>query len=114
MSSLYSVASSVKECSDKGVLCEVFRSPRKEGMYLYVAKTDGLSRVPEALLKSFGAPQPALSFVLDQARTLANADPQDVRERLQADGYYLQMPKQPDPASERPSEEPRGQLSEGG
>ncbi|MEM6301678.1 MAG: YcgL domain-containing protein [Pseudomonadota bacterium] len=84
---------------DSGVICEVFRSPRKEGMYLYVAKTDGLTRVPEALLKSFGTPVPALSFVLDQDRTLAHADPKDVYERLTSDGYYLQMPKQADPVN---------------
>ncbi|MEM1142366.1 MAG: YcgL domain-containing protein [Pseudomonadota bacterium] len=74
------------------ILCDVYRTPKREGMYLFVRREEGLQRVPEALLARFGTPELALSFVLDKDRALANADPEAVRERLLGEGYYLQMP----------------------
>ncbi|MFG1490916.1 YcgL domain-containing protein, partial [Oceanospirillum sp. HFRX-1_2] len=39
------------------VICEVFKSPRKDEMYLYVDKKEGFKRIPESLLEAFGKPQ---------------------------------------------------------
>ena len=74
------------------VLCEVFRSPRREGMYLYVDKSEGLGRVPEELLAAFGPPQSALVFRLDAGRRLARVPAQTVLDALADKGFYLQMP----------------------
>ncbi|MEM6483739.1 MAG: YcgL domain-containing protein [Pseudomonadota bacterium] len=74
------------------IFCDVYRTSKCEGMYLFVRKEEGLKRVPEALLTRFGTPELALSFVLDEDRVLANADPEAVRDRLVEAGYYLQMP----------------------
>ena len=79
----------------QAVVCEVFRSPRREGMYLYVDRTEGLARVPEALLTNFGTPQSALVLRLDAQRRLANADAKAVLEALAERGFYLQMPPSP-------------------
>ena len=76
-------------------ICDVFRSPRREGMYLYVLRSDGLARVPDALLSVFGEPEPALSFVLEPGRKLARADATRVLEALNEQGYYLQRPPEP-------------------
>lgn len=73
-------------------LCEVFRSPRREGMYLYVDRQEGLARVPETLLKAFGKPEKALLLKLDRERKLARADAAEVLRAIEIDGYYLQMP----------------------
>ncbi|OSO73817.1 hypothetical protein B6N17_007910, partial [Stutzerimonas stutzeri] len=32
------------------LICSIYKSPRKDGMYLYVDKRDALKRVPEGLL----------------------------------------------------------------
>jgi len=74
------------------VLCEVFRSPRREGLYLYVPREKGLTQVPEALLESFGKPESALVFRLAADRRLARVAASDVLAALQDRGYYLQMP----------------------
>lgn len=37
-------------------ICSIYKSPRKNEMYLYVLKAEGLERVPEALLPYFGTP----------------------------------------------------------
>ena len=74
------------------MLCQVYRSPRKEQMYLFVSKQEGLSRVPEALLKQFGEPEPIMLLHLDGSRRLARADAEQVVADIGAKGFYLQMP----------------------
>ncbi|MDN6323104.1 MAG: YcgL domain-containing protein, partial [Halomonas sp.] len=49
--------------SDK-LICEVFKSSRKDEMYLYVDKRQGLANVPEALLETFGKPVPVFTMLL--------------------------------------------------
>ena len=77
------------------MLCRVYRSPRKEQMYLYVDSAEDLSRVPEELLAHFGTPEPVMLLKLDSDRTLARADVGEVMEQVLERGYYLQMPPRP-------------------
>lgn len=79
-------------------ICTVYRSPRREGMYLYVDKAEDLARVPEALLQQFGKPEQAMTLVLTPERKLARADVNRVLDALESTGYFLQMPPQPDMA----------------
>lgn len=85
------------------IICEIYRSPKEEGMYLYVKKAEGLSRVPEELLKLFGRPQQAMVLLLTPGKRLANASVEKVAECLESQGYYLQMPPraEQDPDAER-------------
>lgn len=73
------------------LICSVYRSPKKEGMYLYVAKQQALSRVPEALLKMFGAPELAMTLVLTADKKLARITAEKVMEQIDSQGFYLQM-----------------------
>lgn len=74
------------------LLCEIFRSSRKEGMYLYVDKRQGLSEVPEALLGHFGRPISAMTLILTPQKPLGRASALDVMAAIREKGYYLQMP----------------------
>jgi uncharacterized protein YcgL (UPF0745 family) len=74
------------------VICQVFRSPKEEGMYLYVQKDEGLSRVPDDLLKLFGKPQPAMVLLLTPEKKLARVSVEKVVESLTTQGFYLQLP----------------------
>ena len=38
------------------MLCAVYKSVRKDSTYLYVERRDDFSKVPEALLQTFGTP----------------------------------------------------------
>jgi len=76
------------------VLCSIYRSPRKQGMYLYVPREKGVSEVPEALLAVFGKPEHAMDLVLTEQRKLAWENIQQVMHNLQTQGYHLQMPPQ--------------------
>ena len=74
------------------MFCVIYRSALRDDTYLYVEKKDDFSRVPEALMKSFGRPQLAMLLPLDGRKKLANADLEKVKTMLSEQGYYLQMP----------------------
>lgn len=74
------------------LLCEVFKSPRKEEMYLYVGKHEGLARVPEALLERFGKPVSTMTLILSAEKRLGRARAGDVMAAIREKGFYLQMP----------------------
>ncbi len=78
------------------MICTVYRSARHEGMYLYVPKSEDLSRVPEALLQRFGKAELAMTLLLHPERQLARVDVGKVLDELQDQGFYLQMPPRPD------------------
>jgi uncharacterized protein len=82
------------------IICEIYRSPKEEGMYLYVKKEEGLSKVPEELLKIFGKPQQAMVLLLTPGKKLAQASVEKVAESLETQGFYLQLP----PRNERDPE----------
>ncbi len=77
-------------------ICTIYRSPKHEGMYLYVDKQEDLERVPAPLLKRFGKPEQAMTLVLTPERMLARVDIAKVLEGLEQQGFFLQMPPQPD------------------
>ena len=76
-------------------MCDVYKSDKKAGLYLYVDHAEGLERVPQALLLQFGTPRLTLSFELHGNRRMARQDPQVVLKNLSADGYHMQLPPAP-------------------
>ena len=73
-------------------LVEIFRSSRKDEMYLYVEKVKGLVDVPGDLMKQFGEPESVMTLVLAPDRKLARADTVEVLQNIEEQGFYLQMP----------------------
>ena len=74
------------------VICQVFKSPRQQEMYLYVDKARGLVDVPDVLMTQFGEPEAVMVILLDVRRKLARADVTEVLSGIAEDGFYLQMP----------------------
>lgn len=74
------------------VLCDVYKSRKMDEAYLYVSRKDGLSRVPEALLATFGKPELALTLMLSAEKKLARAEAARVLEKMNEQGFYLQVP----------------------
>ena len=72
--------------------CVIYRSTKRDQTYLYVEKKDDFSRVPEELMKGFGTPVLAMMLPLDGSKKLAHADLDKVKNALEQDGYYLQIP----------------------
>ncbi|MDT0502386.1 MULTISPECIES: YcgL domain-containing protein [unclassified Halomonas] len=74
------------------LLCQVFKSSRKEEMYLYVDKREGTERVPGPLLERFGKPVPAMTLILSPEKRLGRASAVEVMQAIRDNGFYLQMP----------------------
>ena len=73
-------------------LCQIYKSSRKQEMYLYVDKARGLQDVPETLLGRFGEAVPVMLVLLTPQYRLARANAAEVLTSIAAQGFYLQMP----------------------
>lgn len=78
------------------MFCVIYRSTKRDQTYLYVDKKDDFSRVPEALMKSFGTPHLVMLLPLDGSKKLASADIEKVKLALKEEGFYLQLPPPPE------------------
>ncbi len=75
------------------MLCSIYKSPKRNETYLYIEKPGDFSKVPEALLDTFGKPELVFTMKLNENRKLAGADIQKVMFDLLEAGFYLQIPK---------------------
>lgn len=73
-------------------LCNIYKSRRKEETYLYVSLSDDLSRVPEALLETFGRPELVTKLLITEDRKLARVEAAKVLQSISEQGFYLQLP----------------------
>jgi len=78
--------------SKNKLFCSVFKSPKKQEMYLYVDRKVGIDKLPEALLALFGQPGHVLDMVLTPEKKLAQVDAKRVLDEIEEKGFYLQMP----------------------
>ncbi|MGJ8693774.1 MAG: YcgL domain-containing protein [Thalassotalea sp.] len=74
------------------MLTVVYKSPKKQFMYLFVEQRDDFSKVPEGLMATFGTPQLVTIVNLATKDKLAFADLAIVKQRLTENGFYLQLP----------------------
>ncbi len=72
--------------------CVIYKGSKKYDTYLYVEHEDDFSRVPNALLEMLGSLEKVMALELTASRTLAQADPEQVRRLLSEQGYFLQTP----------------------
>lgn len=77
--------------SDKRII-SIFKTRKKNEMYLYVDKREGVAKVPEALLKVFGTPIHVMDMLLTAERQLAREDTRVVLDNIAGQGFHLQMP----------------------
>ena len=73
-------------------LVSIYKSPKKDEMYLYVDKKQVLKDLPDALLALFGSPQHVFDLILTPEKKLARAESVAVLEKIEEQGFYLQMP----------------------
>jgi uncharacterized protein YcgL (UPF0745 family) len=79
---------------------EIFKGNKKEEMYLYVDQKEGLKKVPEDLLGTFGRTESVMILPLTKDKKLARVKAADVLEGIEKQGYYLQMPPPPEALAE--------------
>ena len=93
---------------DHRLLCSVYRSAKKEGMYLYVRRGSDLADLPQALMKAFGVPGHAMDLLLTAEKKLARVEAATVMAQIRAQGFFLQMPptdtEEPLPLARKPGD----------
>ncbi len=77
---------------DDHMPCWIYRSNRKDEMFLYLSAEDGFDAVPQPLLKAFGRPSLVMQLELHPQRKLAREDASKVMANLRLQGFHLQMP----------------------
>jgi uncharacterized protein YcgL (UPF0745 family) len=72
--------------------CWIYKSSKKEEMYLYLDKKDNFEDIPEILMQKFGNPLFIMELELSPDRKLARENTQTVLKSLLENGFHLQMP----------------------
>jgi uncharacterized protein YcgL (UPF0745 family) len=72
--------------------CVIYKGSKKADTYLFVRKKDDFSEVPQTLLDMLGELEFVMDLGLHPERTLSQSDPEEVRNMLKEQGYFLQMP----------------------
>jgi len=73
--------------------CFVYRSSKKDGLYVYLAEEDGLNQLPAPVLHQLGEPELAMTIDLAKRASLGHENIDDVRKNLEDQGFHVQMPK---------------------
>lgn len=70
----------------------IYKSLKKEELYLYLQKKDDFSDIPEPLLNSFGRLEFVMELEITPERKLAREDVNKVLSSLQEKGFFVQIP----------------------
>lgn len=72
--------------------CFVYKSLKKDELYLYLEKKDDFSAIPDLLLNSLGLLKLVMALEITPERKLAREDASKVLMSLQEKGFFVQMP----------------------
>ncbi len=70
----------------------IYKSLKKDELYLYLQKKDDFSDIPEPLLNSFGKIEFVMELEITADRKLAREDSAKVLQSLEKKGFFVQMP----------------------
>ncbi len=74
------------------MLCFIYKSLKKQELYLYLPNKDDFSAIPEPLLTSFGHIEFVMELEITPERKLARENTHNVLSSLQEKGFFVQMP----------------------
>ena len=72
--------------------CEVYRSNRKAGTYLFVADAEDLGNLPDDLKARLEPLEWVMAIDLAERKTLASTRPAAVIDSIESRGFFLQLP----------------------
>jgi len=72
--------------------CEIYRSNRKEGVYIFVPSAKALGALPDTLKARLEPLERVMTLDLAERKTLAATDPVSVIDGIESQGFYLQLP----------------------
>lgn len=78
--------------SDTTTPCYIYKSLKKNELYLYLREKDDFALLPDALYQSVQPIQLVMELALTPDRKLAREDAAKVIASLQDKGYFVQLP----------------------
>jgi uncharacterized protein YcgL (UPF0745 family) len=72
----------------------IYKSLKKDYLYLYLVNRDDFSKVPEELLNNFGKLEFVMELELTEDKKLAKENAKKVIESLNTRGFFIQLPPQ--------------------
>lgn len=72
--------------------CYIYKSLKKDYLYLYITHKDDFSKVPSALIGSLGKLEFVMELELTPERKLAREESAKVLASLQEQGFFVQLP----------------------
>lgn len=86
------------------MMCSIYKSAKKPDTYLYIPYDTEFEDLPEGLTQLWGTPELVMHLDLNKRSSLALCSIEEVKARIDEEGYFLQMP---------PTEEEIAQLIAG-
>lgn len=75
------------------MMCDIYRSDTKTGLYVYLEKDKEIADLPDELIKLIGKHSKVMELDLSTRDKLANEDINKVKTNLLEQGYHVQVPK---------------------
>lgn len=72
--------------------CHVYRSKRKDGLYLFLSKDEDFECIPEGIRKTLGQLEKAMELDLTPTSKLARSSAAEVISNLKEHGFHIQLP----------------------
>ena len=75
--------------------CAVYKSQKKDETYVFIPTTTPLSDLPEELLKVLGQAEKIMTLNLTPEKKMARGNASVIMNSIEEQGFYLQMPENP-------------------
>ena len=72
--------------------CFIYKSNKKDELYLYLNKQDDFTCIPEAIFKSIGQPEYVMQLEITPELKLARENASEVLKGIEEHGFFIQMP----------------------
>ena len=74
--------------------CFIYKSLKKDYLYLYITEKDDFSKVPDALFNHLGKMEFVMDLELSPERKLAMEDAGKIIQNIMEQGFFVQLPPQ--------------------
>ena len=74
--------------------CFIYKSLKKDYLFLYITNKDDFSKVPDALINHFGKMEFVMDLELSPERKLAMEDAGKIIQNIMEQGFFVQLPPQ--------------------
>ena len=79
----------------KEIECAVYKSNKKDETYVFIPTSTPLSDLPDELLKVLGQAEMVMTLMLTPEKKMARGTAAEVIKSIEEQGFYLQMPINP-------------------